>query len=87
MPTVSVDGKATVGVGHGDCIGESAGVEERGMSGEGVVMELGRPQVVSGMSTEGKAGCRAEGKLRGESDRPVVARKRGNARGAKGPSR
>ncbi len=35
MPTVSSNGKAPVGVGYGDCAGESAGVEARGMPGNG----------------------------------------------------
>jgi len=34
-PTGSPIGKATVGVGYGDCAGDAAGVEVRGMSGEG----------------------------------------------------
>jgi len=47
MPTVFNFGKATVGVGHGDCVGESAGVGERGMPGKGWVEELGKPTAVS----------------------------------------
>jgi len=35
MPTVFNSGEAPVGVGHGDCAGESAGVGERGMPGKG----------------------------------------------------
>jgi hypothetical protein len=35
MPTEFPSGKAIVGVGHGDCAGESAGVEARGMPGDG----------------------------------------------------
>jgi hypothetical protein len=35
MPTGSSPGKATVGVGDGNHAGESAGVRERGMSGNG----------------------------------------------------
>jgi len=34
-PTVFQNGKATVGVGYGDCAGDAAGVEERGMPGDG----------------------------------------------------
>jgi len=40
-------GKATVGVGYGDCAGESAGVRERGMPGKGRIAELGRSLAVS----------------------------------------
>ena len=47
MPTVLGNGKAPVGVGYGDCAGESAGVGERGMPGNGWVEELGKPTVVS----------------------------------------
>jgi len=36
-------GKATVGVGHGDCAGESAGVREHGMPGYRWAKELGKP--------------------------------------------
>ena len=34
-PTVFENGKAPVGVGYGDCAGDSAGVGERGMPGDG----------------------------------------------------
>jgi hypothetical protein len=34
-PTVFENGKAPVGVGYGDRVGDSAGVEERGMPGDG----------------------------------------------------
>jgi hypothetical protein len=37
------DGKAPVGVGFGDCAGDSAGVSERGMSGNGRMEGLGKP--------------------------------------------
>ena len=47
MPTVFANGKATVGVGNGDCAGESAGVRERGMLGKGRMEELGKPMGVS----------------------------------------
>lgn len=47
MPTVSSNGKATVGAGHGDCAGESAGVKERGMLRKGWMKELGKPMGVS----------------------------------------
>jgi hypothetical protein len=47
MPTVCSFGKAPVGVGYGDCAGESAGVGERGMSGDGWIAELGRSLAVS----------------------------------------
>lgn len=47
MPTVFLVGKATVGVGYGNCAGESAGVEERGMPRKGWVEELGKPMAVS----------------------------------------
>ena len=47
MPTVFNFGKAPVGVGYGDCAGESAGVGERGMPGNGWVAELGKPTAVS----------------------------------------
>jgi hypothetical protein len=47
MPTVFKFGKAPVGVGNGDCAGESAGVGERGMPGNGWVTELGKPTAVS----------------------------------------
>jgi hypothetical protein len=46
-PTVYINGKAPVGVGHGNCAGDSAGVEERGMPGEGRVEELGKPLELS----------------------------------------
>ena len=48
MPTVSKLGKAPVGVGYGDCAGESAGVGARGMLGKGRAEELGKPIEVSG---------------------------------------
>ena len=41
-PTVFENGKAPVGVGYGDCAGESAGVGERGMPGDGWMEELGK---------------------------------------------
>ena len=47
MPTVCKIGKAPVGVGYGDCAGDAAGVEERGMPGHGRMKELGKPIVVS----------------------------------------
>ena len=47
MPTEFPSGKAIVGVGHGDCAGESAGVEARGMPGNGRMDELGKPTEVS----------------------------------------
>ena len=47
MPTVFSNGKAIVSAGHGDCAGESAGVEEHGMPGNGRVAELGKPIEVS----------------------------------------
>jgi len=47
MPTVSPLGKAQVSAGYGDCAGESAGVEERGMFGNGGVSELGSSLAVS----------------------------------------
>jgi len=47
MPTASSHGKAPVGAGYGDCAGESAGVGERGMPGEGWMTELGKPIEVS----------------------------------------
>jgi hypothetical protein len=46
-PTVFPYGKASVSAGHGDGAGDSAGVEERGMSGKGSVEELGKPTRVS----------------------------------------
>ena len=47
MPTVFLSGKAIVGVGHGDCAGESAGVEARSMPGKGWMEELEKPTEVS----------------------------------------
>ena len=47
MPTVFPYGKAIVGMGNGDCAGESAGVEEHSMPGEGRMEELGKPMEVS----------------------------------------
>jgi hypothetical protein len=47
MPTVFKFGKAPVDVGHGDCAGESAGVREHGMPGNGMVQGLGKPMEVS----------------------------------------
>ena len=47
MPTVLKNGKAPVGVGYGDCAGESAGVGEHGMPGDGRMTELGKPTAVS----------------------------------------
>jgi len=47
MPTWSLYGKAPVGVGYGDCAGESAGVGEHGMSGDGRMTELGKAIEVS----------------------------------------
>lgn len=47
MPTVFPYGKATVGVGYGDCAGESAEVVGHGMSGQGWIEELGKPMGVS----------------------------------------
>ena len=44
---MSLNGKAIVGVGYGDCAGDSAGVRERGMSGDGWMQELGKPLRVS----------------------------------------
>jgi hypothetical protein len=35
-------GKASVGVGYGNYAGDSAGVGERGMPGDGRVKELGK---------------------------------------------
>ena len=46
-PTVFLIGKAPVSAGHGDCAGDAAGVEERGMPGDGWMKELGKPIVVS----------------------------------------
>ena len=47
MPTEFPSGKATVGAGYGDRTGESAGVEARGMPGDGRMQELGKPTGVS----------------------------------------
>jgi len=47
MPTEFPSGKATVGAGHGDCAGESAGVEARSMPGKGWMEELEKPTEVS----------------------------------------
>jgi hypothetical protein len=47
MPTDSSIGKAPVDAGYGDCVGESAGVEARGMPGNGRMTELGKPSEVS----------------------------------------
>ena len=47
MPTDSSFGKAPVDAGNGDCVGESAGVGERGMSGDGWMAQLGKPIEVS----------------------------------------
>ena len=47
MPTGVRTGKAPVGAGYGDCAGDSAGFEARGMSGEGRMQELGKPLAVS----------------------------------------
>jgi hypothetical protein len=47
MPTEFHAGKAPVGAGYGDCAGESAGVEARGMPGKGWMDELGKPTEVS----------------------------------------
>ncbi len=47
MPTVFKFGKAPVGVGYGDCAGDSAGVVEHGMSGNGWMMELEKPMGLS----------------------------------------
>jgi len=46
-PTVFPIGKAPVGAGYGDCAGDAAGVEERGMPEHGRMEELGKPIVVS----------------------------------------
>lgn len=46
-PTVFPGGKASVGVGYGDCAGDAAGVEETGMPGDGRVEELVKPIEVS----------------------------------------
>jgi hypothetical protein len=47
MPTEFLFGKAPVGAGYGDCAGESAGVEARGMPGNGRMEELEKPTEVS----------------------------------------
>jgi hypothetical protein len=47
MPTGYSLGKAPVGAGYGDCAGESAGVGEQSMSGDGRMTELGKPTEVS----------------------------------------
>jgi hypothetical protein len=47
MPTEFPSGKAPVGVGYGDCAGESAGVEARSMPGKGWMEELEKPTEVS----------------------------------------
>ena len=47
MPTEFLFGKAPVGVGYGDCAGESAGVEARSMPGKGWMEELEKPTEVS----------------------------------------
>jgi hypothetical protein len=47
MPTDYSLGKAPVGAGYGDCAGESAGVEEQSMSGNGRMTELGKAIEVS----------------------------------------
>ena len=47
MPTEFPSGKAPVGAGHGDCAGESAGVEARSMPGKGWMEELEKPTEVS----------------------------------------
>jgi hypothetical protein len=47
MPTGYSFGKATVGAGYGDCAGESAGVGEQSMSGNGRMTELGKATEVS----------------------------------------
>jgi hypothetical protein len=46
-PTVFLNGKAPVGAGYGDRVGDAAGVEEPGMLGKGRVEELGKPTEVS----------------------------------------
>lgn len=85
MPTVCLNGKATVGVGYGDCAGESAGVGERGMPGNGRIAELGRSLVVSrAVSSGSEAAMTSDHDAIREVGLLVVARKRGNARGAKG---
>jgi hypothetical protein len=47
MPTGYSPGKAPVGAGYGNCAGESAGVGEQSMSGNGRMTELGKPIEVS----------------------------------------
>ena len=47
MPTDSSFGKAPVDAGYGDCVGESAGVGEQSMSGNGRMTELGKAIEVS----------------------------------------
>jgi hypothetical protein len=47
MPTDSSFGKAPVDAGYGDCVGESAGVGERGMPRDGCMAQLGKPIEVS----------------------------------------
>ena len=47
MPTEFLFGKATVGVGYGDCAREAAGVEARSMPGQGWMEELEKPTEVS----------------------------------------
>jgi hypothetical protein len=47
MPTDSSFGKAPVDAGYGDCVGESAEVEARSMSGDGCMAQLGKPIEVS----------------------------------------
>src|SRR5438128_7187324 len=56
MPTDSSLGKAPVGVGYGDCAGESAGVREHGMPRKGWMSELGKPM---GFSTRVSSGSKA----------------------------
>ena len=55
-PTVFPIGKAPVGVGHGDCAGDAAGVGERGMLGDGWMQELGKAFGLSVMSSGSEAG-------------------------------
>lgn len=55
MPTVFPYGKATVGVGYGDCAGESVGVEEHGTSGKGRRRNLGSPWGSQEMSSGSEA--------------------------------
>jgi hypothetical protein len=47
MPTDYSLGKAQVDAGYGDCVGESGGVGEQSMSGNGRMTELGKPTEVS----------------------------------------